>query len=342
MHDFSLSRRQLLASGLAAGITVSAGCVGFGSDTANEETETELTLSLSRIDGILRNRYVHERGNPDERWDEQALDAALNDEHYTTQLRKPFFASPNDPAYVVHEGTYYQLGSVIVNESTETHPVLRSFETEDPPATPIDGSEGGELSEADQRAVRIAHMAARARGNEGGYPSGLVQRGGSVYRNEAARNESDLLRADGPDYVTYRDTTYEVAITHEQFHEPVYRPTAEPVAETPERMDTILRATFVGARVSQADLSSEAQQILLEARAENYSESYPFSDAYTELLRAIEKRAYIDGNIRKDAGVHANKKEMIQYEDTYYEYLLRFTNNQTRNLERRSSRDLRR
>lgn len=325
MHGYSLSRRQLLASGLATGITASAGCLGFGSDTASEDTETELTLSLTRVDGSLRNRYVDEREEPDHRWDEQALEAALTDERYTTQHRKPFFASPDDPAYVVHEGAYHQLSSVIVDEVTETHPVLRLFEAEDSPATPIDGSEDGGLPEPDQRAVRIAHFAARARGNEGGFPSGLVQRGGYVYRSATARDESDLLAEDGPDYVTYGETTYAVEIAHEQFYEPVYRPTAEPVAEDPERMEAILRATFVGPRVSQADLSSEAQRILTRARADDYSETYPFSDAYEQLLRAFDKRAYIDGNIRKDAGVRVNAKKMIQYEDAYFKYHLQIT-----------------
>lgn len=326
MYDVSLSRRQLLASGLAAGISVSAGCSGLTSNTGSEDSETELTLSLTQIDGPLRERYVHEPEDPDKPWDEQALDAVLNDEEYTTQLRKPFFARPDDPAYVVHDETYYQLGSIIVDEVTETHPVLRLFEAEDVPATAIDGGEDGELPESDQRAVHIAQMAARARGNEGGFPSGLVQRGGYVYRSEAARDESDLLAEDGPDYVTYRETTYEVEISREQFYEPVYRPTAEPVADDPEQMETILIATFVGARISQADLSTEAQRIISEARADDYSEPHPFSDAYTELLRKLNKRAYIDGNIRKDAGVTTNEKEMIQYEDAYYEYILRFTN----------------
>ncbi len=325
MRDFSLSRRALLASGLAAGITASAGCLGFVDDRASEDTGIELTLSLARIDGPLRDRYVHERDDPDDTWDDQALDAALNDEQYTTQHRKPFFASPDDPAYVLHEGTYYQLGSVVVDEVTETHPVLRLFEAEGSTATPVDGSEDGALPDGDQRAVRVAHFAARAQGNEGGYPVGLVQRGGYVYRSDAAREESELLAEGGPDYVTYRDTAYEVELTHEQFHEAVYRPTAEPVAGDPGRMEAILRATFVGARVSQADLSTDARRILTEARADDYSETHPFSDAYEELLRALDRRPFIDGNVRKDAGVQANEPEMVQYEDTYYERSLRVT-----------------
>ena len=314
-------------SGLAAGLVGTAGCLEFGGDSESTEAETTLTLSLTEADRPLRDRYVHEHGEIDDRWDERALDAALSGTQYTTQHRKPFFASSDDPAYVIHEGTYYQLGSVIVDEVSETHPVLRLFEADDTTAISVDGSEEGNLPEADQHAVQIAHMAARARGNVGGFPSGLVQRGGYVYRHEVARNESKLLDGDGPDHVTFRGTTYAVEITKEQFHEAVYRPTAEPVAEGSERMEAILKATFVGPRISAADLSSEARQIISEARAEDYSERYPFSNAYEELLRALDKRTYIDGNIQKDAGVHANEKKLIQYEDAYYEHLIRFTDN---------------
>lgn len=325
MDDVTPSRRQLLASGLAAGLTATAGCLelGFGDEPGSEDDGAKLTLSLARVDAPLRDRYVNERDAPDDHWDEQALDAALNGRQYTTQHRKPFFASADDPAYVRHEGTYYQLDSVIVDEVTETHPVLRLFKPDGSTATPVDGSEDGDLPGADRRAVHIAHMAARARDNEGGFPSGLVQRGGYVYRRETARTESALLADDGPSYVAYRGTTYAVEITREQFHEARYRPTAEPVAEAPEQMETILKATFVGPRLSTGALPSATRQIIAEARAQGYSETHPFSDAYEELLRALDKRAYIDGNIRKDAGVRTNQKPMMQYEDAYYEYSLR-------------------
>jgi hypothetical protein len=143
-----------------------------------------------------------------------------------------------------------------------------------------------------------------------------------VYRSQAARDGSDLLVEDGPTHVTYRETTYEVEITRERFHEPIYRPTAEPVAEDPDRMEAILRAALVGARVRENDLSSAARRIITDADTNSYSETHPFSDAYEELLRAIDKRPYIDGNIRKDAGVR-DETEMIQYGDAYYRYYLR-------------------
>jgi len=322
MHDVPLSRRHLLAGGLAAGLTASAGCLGSDNGLLRADPGAELTFSLTRVDGPLRTRYVHEYHDPDDQWDAQALEAALNDEQYTTQLRKPFFARPEDPAYVVRDGTYSQLGSVVVDEVTETHPVLRLFEAGDSAANSVDGSEDGGLPESDRRAVHIAHMAARARGSEGGYPSGLVQRGGYAYRSEAARDGSDLLAEDGPPHVTYRETTYDVEITHEQFHEPRYRPTAEPVADTPDRMESILRAALVGARVRETDLSAAARRVITDADTDSYSETHPFSDAYQELLRAIDRRPYIDGNIRKDAGIREHN-DLIQYGDTYYRCYLR-------------------
>ena len=324
MDELAPSRRRLLAGALAGGISAAAGCLGGGGDAdPSEDDGPELRLSLSWIDGSLRDRYAHDRDDPPEGWDGAALDAVLAGESYTTQHRKPFFAGPDDPEYVAHEGTYYQLGSVVVDEVAETYPVLRLFEVDDGGESAVDAGEEGDLPEADQRAVDIANFAARARGDTGGYPVGLVDRGGYAYRNEAARAESALLDDDGPDRVTYRDTTYRVEIERERFHEAVYRPTAEAVAESPERMEAILRATFVGPRIESDDLSTEARRIVAEADGEEYSETHPYSDAYVELLRAIDARPYLDGNVRNDADVRETEKEMIWDAGEYYERSLR-------------------
>ncbi|RLM75997.1 hypothetical protein [Halorubrum sp. Atlit-26R] len=330
MDELAPSRRRFLAGALAGGIGAAAGCLGTGSD-GDAADGPELRLSLSRVGGSLRDRYVHGRDDPPEEWDEAALDAVLAGEPYATQHRKPFFATPDDPAYVLRDGTYYELGSVVVDEVAETYPVLRLFEVDsdgdssagDDGESAVDAGEDGDLPEADRRAVHIAHFAARSRGDVGGYPVGLVQRGGYAYRNETARAESVLLDDDGPDRVTYRDSTYRVEIERERFHEAVYRPTAEAVAESPERVEAILRATFVGPRVERDDLSDEADRILRRAVGDEYAETHPYSDAYVELLRAIDARPYVDGNIRKDAGVGVNEEEMISYGEEYYERYLR-------------------
>ena len=326
MDGLAPSRRRLLAGAVAGGFGAVAGCLGTGDDEdATDGDGAKLSLSLSRVEGSLRDRYVRDRADPPDRWDEAALDAALADEPYMTQGRKPFFASPDDPAYVADGGTSYRLGSVVVDEAAETYPVLRLFETDGDAESAVDGGDDGPLPEPDRRAVDIAHLAARARGNVGGYPVGLVRRGGYVYRAEAARAESALLADDGPDRVAYRGTTYRVEIERERFHEPVYRPTAEPVAERPGRMEAILRARLVGPRIDPDGLSAEARRIVDRANLEEYAETHPYSDAYAELLRAMDARPFLDGNVRKDAGVREGGSETIRYGDEYYERYLRIS-----------------
>ena len=334
MVELAYSRRRLLAGALAGGVGAVAGCLGTGDDGDPSGGDgPELGLSLSRIDGPLRDRYVRDRDDPPEGWDEAALDAALADERYATRGRKPFFAGPDDPTYALDGETYYELGSVVVDEAAETYPVLRLFAVDggsgsaggDGTESAVDGGEDGSLPDADKRAVQIAHFAARARGNVGGYPVGLVQRGGYAYRSETARADSALLAEDGPDRVSYRDTTYRVETERERFREAVHRPTAEAITESPERMEAVLRARLVGPRIASDGLSDEADRIFRRAVGDEYGETHPYSDAYVELLRALHARPYIDGNVRKDAGVGEGREEMIRYGDDYYERYLRIT-----------------
>jgi hypothetical protein len=269
-------------------------------------------------------------------WDEAAFEAARNGERYTTQYHSPFHADSDDPVYVLSAGTYYECGSVVVDEVTTTHPVLRLYGVDDATgpategATATDsGSEpvpAGELPEGDRRAVRVAHMAARARDNVGGAPWGLVQRGGYVFRNDEAVAASELLTADGPAQVTYREIVYDVEVTEETFHEPVYRATIEPVADSPGEMEAVLRATFLDARFGREDLSGDARDVLREAETADggYAETHPYSAGYEEVLRALHARAYVDGNIEKDARGRHDGRRMLRYDGKYFDYTLRF------------------
>ncbi|OYR44362.1 hypothetical protein [Halorubrum sp. Hd13] len=329
MDDTPISRRRFAASGIAAAAVAAAGCLGGTSGDGEPgsngaDGDRVLRLSLSGLGDALRDRYVTDPEEADPNWADGAFEAVRNGTTLTTQYRKPFFSDADDPTYARHDGTYYWLDSVVVDEVAVSRPVLRLFE----PAETSDGAAEPTSADAlpaiDRRAVEIAHHAARARGNEGGMPVGLVRRGGYVYRRDDAAAESDLLAADGPDRVTVRDTEYVVEITEEEFHEPVYRATGERVADTPERMEAILRAEFVGARISRDDLSADARDLLLEAEADEYRESHPYSEAYREVLRALHERPYIDGNVRKDAGVDSNRADLCRYDDVYYDYQLRF------------------
>jgi hypothetical protein len=321
----STARREFLAGGLAAALTATAGCLEDAGAFGSDDAERSLRLTLAREDGPLRESFVVDLAESKPGWDEEAFAAALGGDDYTTQYRKPFFSTPDDPVYTRNEGTYYRLGSVVVDEATVTRPVLRLFAVDrDADSSEPDGVDAAELPAGDERAVRVAYFAARARGNEGGAPWGLVQRGGYVYRDDEAIGESVLLTDDAPDHVAYRDRVYSVEVSRERFHEPVYRATVEPVAETPERMEAVLRAQFVDARFSREDLSPAAREVVRVAQTDDYTESHPYSTGYREVLRALHRRAYLDGNVRKDAGATEDGRRMIRYDGVYYDYRLRF------------------
>jgi hypothetical protein len=104
----------------------------------------------------------------------------------------------------------------------------------------------------------------------------------------------------------------------------VYRATVTPVAESPDRMEAILRATFVDARLTRESLSADAREVIETARADGYEETHPYSAGYEEVLRRFHRRAYLDGDVEKDAGVRDDRRRMVQYDDVYYDYRLRF------------------
>ncbi|MEF8800108.1 MAG: hypothetical protein V5A56_03640 [Halolamina sp.] len=228
------------------------------SDPAGDEPES-LRLTLSREGDSLRENSVLDLAGTSPNWDENAFEAASNGERYTTQYRKPFFTAPEEPTYAVEDGTYYELGSVVVDEAPTERPILRLFEVEDAETPTADAVPVSGFPEADQRAVEIAYFPARARGTEGGAPWGLVQRGGYVYRREDAVETSELLADDGPDRVTFRETTYTLETTRETVYEPVYRATAEPVAGSPDGIEANLRAQLVDTRVERSELPSEGR-----------------------------------------------------------------------------------
>lgn len=319
------TRRQLLSAGGLAAATAVAGCMSeFGERDQSGDDSEALRLLLSRQGDSLRESRVQDLAETRPEWDEKAFEAARKGERYTTQYRKPFMVRADESEYAVEDGTYYELGSVVVDEAPTERQMLRLFETEDAETPTGDAVPASELPEADQRAVEIAYFAARARGDVGGVPWGLVQRGGYVYRREGAVESSLLLTEDGPEQVTFREKTYTVETTRETFYEPVYLATAEPVAESPDRIEAILRAQLVDARVDRSELSDETRRILEQARADSYQETHPYSDAYESVLRSLHARAFIDGNIRKDAGVREEEQQVVRYNDVYYDYQLRF------------------
>lgn len=336
MNSPKPSRRRLLAGGLTAAAGAVAGCLD-GSVTGDRADDDGRVLALTLGDAgeTLRDGAVHGPEATDPQWDEAAFAAAVDGERYTTQHRRPFPPAAEKPTYGVRDGTYYRLDAVVVDEAEATRPVLRLFDADGDGAGGESDAENGTddeagaveretLPEGDRRAVEIAHYSARARGNPGGVPVGLVERGGYVYRDAEAIDASRLLAADGSDRVAYRDAVYRVEVTRERFYEPAYRAVAEPVAESAQGIEAILRTQTVGARLDNDDLSADAQEVIEAAIHGGYEESHPYSDGYAELIRAFHERPSLDGNVRKDAAWTKSGSERVRYEGRYYDYRLRF------------------
>lgn len=323
MSSTNLSRRRLLGIGAATGLAAISGCAGRLSEASGDDATT-LSFRLYDRSSTLREKYVRDLNETRAPWDEEALAAAVNGTDYTTQ-RRPFPGS--DPAWAEVDGTYYRLDEVVVGEEEVTRPVLRLYEAgrTDGADAPTHVSADG-LPEADRRAVQIAYMAARARGNAGGVPWGLVQRGGYVYRDAESVEGSELLADDGPGYVAYRDRVWRVEIARETFHEAVYRPDADPVANSEAGIEEALRGRLVGARIDPDSLSTAERDVFRRARGEGYTAEHPFPDAFVSVLKRLDERAYIDGNITKDAGTDGYPpRDLLRYGSAYYQYRLDLT-----------------
>lgn len=325
MPSTTSSRRDLLLTWAALAGGSLAGCTGTVSPD-DSSTGSMLRLQLTPIGRSLVDHYVLDLEENRFERDEEALRATLNGSHYETQYRRPFpVRSGDEPAYTRHEGTFYELDSLVVGERRTTHSVLRLFEVERrdgseqrPECTPLEA-----LPVIDQRAVEIAHMAARARGNEGGYPVGLVERGGYVYRSDPGEDESRLVGDDAPTHVCHRGIVYRARMDEETFHEPIYRADVDPVATSREEMEGVLRAAFVAYRLEPEELTMEERRIIGEARNGGYEETHPFSAPLVSLLEDLDRREYIDGNVSKDAIGARSRGDVLRYGEEYYDCFLR-------------------
>ncbi len=164
MPSDTLSRRNLLVGCDMIMGSLLAGCTGRLS-RGDSLTNPTLHFQMERIGRSLVDHHVVDLEETRIEWVEKAFEVALKGSDYATPLRPPFpVRNGDEPAYAHHEGIYYELDSIIVGEEQLSQPVLRLFsvgqqgESEEvPDFTPYE-----ELPTVDQRAVQIAHMAARA------------------------------------------------------------------------------------------------------------------------------------------------------------------------------------
>lgn len=320
MLPASVSRRQVLSAAGLLGAATLSGCSRLGTDSPS----ALLTLELYAEKNTLRNLYVYDLTETQPPWDETAFRAALNGSEYTLQYRHPFPSGIEEPAYARHNGTYYRLDAIVVDEAQAIRPVLRLHRvgrTDELGSIP-DHLPSSDLPDADRHAVQIAILAARARDNRGGVPWELVQRGGYVYRDPDGIANSTILGSHSPAHVEYRDIIWRIETTRETFYEPVYRPDVDPVTTSESELEAILRARLVDTRLDPNALSTEELELLRTAMGEGLTASPPFSPPLKSLLRKMGHRPYLDGNITNDADVGQVRNRFLKYGDTYYRYRL--------------------
>lgn len=103
----------------------------------------------------------------------------------------------------------------------------------------------------------------------------------------------------------------------------LHQPDVEPVTESDARLERILEAQLVDARLNPNSLTQAERRIVQQAQHDGYEASHPFPKELDSLLRKLDERAYIDGNISKDALVDADDRSVLKYGREYFDYRLR-------------------
>jgi hypothetical protein len=147
----------------------------------------------------------------------------------------------------------------------------------------------------------------------------LVERGGYVYRSADHVNESRLLGAGGPTHIEYRDRRYRVEVSVETFYDPIYRADVDPVAGSEAEMEAVLRAALVTARLELDSLTEAERRIIRRATGAGYDETHPFSEPLESVLKALDRRAYLDGDIENDGGLSRDRSAIVLYGAEYYD-----------------------
>ena len=280
MPSPSSSRRAFLA---AAGVAAGTGLAGCGAvDGLSGEQRYTYTLDADRIGTSLAPPALWDPPEDPRPWtaDYAAnVESAVAGERPTTYGYRPV----PDGEYVERDGTYYRLAVVTTGLERIERPVLRLEwvgrldEMDDPPGRVRFPA----LTRLDQRAVKIAYVAARHREMGGTAPGTVVEAGGYVYRRGYEGPTSAFAPEPLHDYVEYNGTVLEVSVERREFAEPARTGVAIPVADSEAEFERALDGEMVDARLD-AEALSEDQRLMLYR--DGYEETTPLSADYRALL----------------------------------------------------------
>ncbi|ELZ27732.1 hypothetical protein C475_07420 [Halosimplex carlsbadense 2-9-1] len=310
----SLPRREFLAAAGAAAGTALSGCAAV--EGLSGEQQLTYTLDADRVGTSLAPLALWEPPEEPRSWtaDYAAnVEAAVAGERPTTHGYRPV----PDGEYVERDGTYYRLSVVTTGLERIERPVLRLKwvgrldELEDPP----ERVRFPALTRLDQRAVKIAYVAARHRQMGGTAPGGVVEAGGYVYRRGYEGSQSGLAPDPLHDHVEYNGTVLEVSVERRTFAEPARTGVATPVADSEAGFERALDGEMVDARLDPETLS-EDQRLMLSR--DSYEETTPLSEGYRELLADLGLSDLL--NVGTEADSRAENGLYLALGEEYYRY----------------------
>lgn len=299
------SRRGVLQALGASGLGLLAGCSSaevFGAS----EPPTVYTLYVDPVDVSPVDDVLYEPadrplfGDPAR----AALDAILPGGRHTTYGYSPL---PDD-AYVLRDGTYYQLETTVTGRKRLPRTVV-TLDTVEEDAVPDGALLVDDLARPAARVVKILHSHA-----QGGGASDLLRDGRYVLRRPAeleSRLADDSL--DGR-VVTMTESgawAYRIRRTREPIREPAHTALAFEIADTRAAFREVVFAAHVDTEFTGTTLPEGQRRMLDRAiDTERYTESAPPSAAFGRLLDRLgvgDRDSVVDG-LR------------LWYDDAYYRY----------------------
>jgi len=276
------TRRRALQFVGSTTLTAVAGCSAadpFGDDDA----APEYTLTVDSVDASPVEHALYEPdddalfGDPAR----AALDAILPDGRYTTYGYEPL---PND-AYVTHEGTYYQLATVVTGRRAMDRTLVRLDPVPDE-QVPEDAVLIDSLNRPSARALKILHSYTRT---DGETSTADLLRGDAYVLRRPAERESRLATGelDGR-VVTMTEGgawAYRVRVARERIVETAQTALAIEVADSREGFREVVFGSRIDAELAPESLSAAVRDRLDRAIArETYAETAPLSEPFDILL----------------------------------------------------------
>lgn len=302
------SRREALRAVGTTALVGLAGCATNGVLDSEQESRA-YTLNVESIDipPVEDARYEADTDGLFGRSAQNALADVLPDGRHTTYGFRPV---PDD-AYVEHDGTYFQLATVVTGRKEMERTLVRV----DPVArddVPADALLVEGLDRPVARVVKILHANTQSGGRTGG--STLLRGDAYVVRRPAEREGRLGSGALDGRVVTMTDSgafAYRLAVTRERITETAYTTLAVEVASSREQFREVVFGSRIDAELAPADLSPDTRECLTSAISrDEYSETEPLSDGYVALLSALGLRGV-------DAAVNGKR---LWYDGEYYRY----------------------